>query len=144
MGQSKFTLYKYIKLERSWRYCRAAFYSNGKIKPNRCTVGGKEKEHSEGACYLYHTKQWIAVGADPLETQRQRNVRLDEEEFKGLRGTAPMQKTPVEPISGKTPLTWQANDSAVSLSFNCRLERSNHNIGDLGKRLVANSKYLLM
>jgi len=106
MAQSKFTLYKYIKLAGGcWRYCRAAFYSNGKIKPNRCIVGGKEEEHPEGAYYLYHTKQWIAVGANALEAQRQRNVRLDEEEFKRLRGTAPMPKTTVEPISGKTPLT---------------------------------------
>jgi hypothetical protein len=46
MAQSKFTLYKYIKLEdSSWRYCKAAFYSNGKIKPNRCVVDGKEEEH---------------------------------------------------------------------------------------------------
>jgi hypothetical protein len=106
MAQSKFTLCKYIKLAGGcWRYCRAAFYSNGKIKPNRCIVGGKEEEHPEGAYYLYHTKQWIAVGADALEAQRQRNARLDEEEFKRLRGTAPMQKTTVEPISGKTPLT---------------------------------------
>ncbi len=36
MAQSKFTLYKYIKLAGGyWRYCRAPFYSNGKIKPNR-------------------------------------------------------------------------------------------------------------
>jgi hypothetical protein len=55
--------------------------------------------------YLYHTKQWIGVGADALEAQRQRNVRLDEEEFERLRGTAPMPKTTVEPISGKTPMT---------------------------------------
>jgi len=61
---------------------RGCLYSNGKIKPNRCIVGGKEEEHPEGAYYLYHTKQWIAVGADALEAQRQRNVRLDEEEFK--------------------------------------------------------------
>jgi len=27
----------------------------------------------------------------------------------------------------------EANDSAVSLSFNCRLEPSNHNTRDLGK-----------
>ncbi len=28
-------LYKYIKLaDGSWRYCKAAFYSNAKIKPN--------------------------------------------------------------------------------------------------------------
>ncbi len=63
MAQSKFTIYKYVKLKNgSWRYCRAAFYSNGKIKPNRRIVGGKEDEHTEGAYYLHHKKQWILVG----------------------------------------------------------------------------------
>jgi hypothetical protein len=34
MAQSKFTLYKYVKLDDgSWRYERAAFHLNGKIKP---------------------------------------------------------------------------------------------------------------
>jgi hypothetical protein len=62
MAQSKFTLYKYIKIkDGSWRYCKAAFYSNAKIKPNRCIVGGKEEEHTEGAYYLYHHKNWIPV-----------------------------------------------------------------------------------
>jgi hypothetical protein len=33
MAQSQFMLYKYIKLANgSWRYCKAAFYSNGKIR----------------------------------------------------------------------------------------------------------------
>lgn len=90
MAQSKFTIYKYVKLQNgSWRYCRAAFYSDGKIKLNPCIVGGKEEEHSEGAYYLHHKKQWILVGTDALEAQRQRNARLDAEEFQRLRGTAP-------------------------------------------------------
>jgi hypothetical protein len=32
---AKFTLYKYIKLENGkWRYAKAVFHANGKIKPN--------------------------------------------------------------------------------------------------------------
>jgi hypothetical protein len=39
MAQSKFTLYKCVKLDDgAWRYKRAAFYSNGKIKPNIVVV----------------------------------------------------------------------------------------------------------
>jgi len=38
-----------------------AFYSNGKIKPNRCVTGGKEEGHLEPACYFYHKKNWIPV-----------------------------------------------------------------------------------
>jgi hypothetical protein len=100
MAQSKFTLYKYIKLaDGSWRYCKAAFYSNGKIKPNRCIIGGKEEEHSEGSYYLYHKKSWMTVGADALDAQRQRNARLDHDEFKRLQGTAPVQTPHVAPIT---------------------------------------------
>ncbi len=105
MAQSKFTLYKYVKLaDGSWRYCKAAFYSNGKIKPNRCIVGGKEEEHPEGAYYLYHRKNWIPVGADALEAQRRRNVRLDDDEFKRLQGTAPVESPNVVPITPKRTL----------------------------------------
>jgi hypothetical protein len=60
-----------------------AFYSNGKIKPNRCIVGGKEEEHPEGSYYLYHKKSWMPVGADALDAQRQRNAQLDNYELKG-------------------------------------------------------------
>src|SRR5258708_18524936 len=87
MAQPKFTLYRSLKLaDGSWRYCRAAFYSNGKIEPNRRIVGGKEEEHPEGAYYLYHKRQWILVGTDALEAQRRRNALLDAEEVKRLRG----------------------------------------------------------
>jgi hypothetical protein len=105
MAQSKFTLYKYIKLaDGSWRYCKAAFYSNGKIKPNRCIIGGKEEEHLEGSYYLYHKKSWMPVGADVLDAQRQRNARLDYDEFKRLQGTAPVQTPYVVPITPKRSL----------------------------------------
>jgi hypothetical protein len=61
MTRSKFTLYKYIKpAHGSWRKCKAAFYSNGKNKPNR-VIGGKEEGHLEGGYYLYHKKNWIPV-----------------------------------------------------------------------------------
>jgi hypothetical protein len=103
MAQPKFTLYKYIKLAHgSWRYCKAAFYSNGKIKPNRCIVGGKEEEHLEGSYHLYHKKGWIPVGADALEGQRRRNAQLDHYELNRLRGIVPAQSPAAATIVGKT------------------------------------------
>jgi hypothetical protein len=78
MAQSKFTPYKYVKLaDGSWRHCKAAFYSNGKIKPNRCILGGKEEEYPEGFYYLYHKESWIPVGADALDAQRRWSALLD-------------------------------------------------------------------
>jgi hypothetical protein len=105
MAQPKFTLYKYIKLaDGSWRYCKAAFYSNRKIKSDRCIIGRKEDEHSEGSYYLYHKKSWIPVGGDALDAQRQRNAQLDNYELNRLRGTAPAQSPAAAAIVGKTPL----------------------------------------
>jgi hypothetical protein len=35
MAQPKYTLYKYVKFkDGTWRYKKAALYSNGKIKPD--------------------------------------------------------------------------------------------------------------
>ncbi|MGH9716807.1 MAG: tyrosine-type recombinase/integrase [Candidatus Acidiferrales bacterium] len=106
MAQSKFTLYKFVKLDNGdWRYKKAAFYSNGKIKPNRCLVDGKEEEHLEGAYYLNHKNHWIPVGSDALDAQRKRNAQLDYEEFKRLRGTAAAVPAPnVVPIMPRRTL----------------------------------------
>ena len=40
MGPQKFTIYKYVRTDRGWRYCRSAFARNNKIKPNVVMVGG--------------------------------------------------------------------------------------------------------
>jgi len=93
MAQSKFTLYKYVKLgDGSWRYKKAAFYSNGKIKPN-VVVDGKnaqgkpiEELHAEGSYKMNHNGNWLDAGTDALEAQRRRNTLLDREELKRLRG----------------------------------------------------------
>ncbi len=70
MAQPKFTLYKYVKLQGGWRYCKAAFHDNGKIKPNVVIVGKDkhEEKHSEGSYYLAHAGQWIPVGDNSLAT----------------------------------------------------------------------------
>jgi hypothetical protein len=75
-----------------------------KNQAHRCIVGGKEEEHPEGACYLYHKKNWIPVGADALDAQRRRNARLDCEELRRLQGTAPVQSPNVTSITPKRTL----------------------------------------
>jgi len=72
----KFSIYKYVKLEgKGWRYCRAAFHENGKIKPNVVIVKGRDGEdaqesHPEGSYFLNFNNTWIPVGEDALEAQR--------------------------------------------------------------------------
>ena len=33
MAVSKYTVYEYVKVYGAWRYCKAAYHDNGKIKP---------------------------------------------------------------------------------------------------------------
>ena len=92
----KFSIYKYVKLQgKGWRYACAAFHSNGKIKPNIVIVKGAnckatEEKHAEGAYFLKFNNTWIPVGADALEAQHQRKLKLNQAEYERLSGkTAP-------------------------------------------------------
>ena len=51
MPQPKFQLYKHIKISGKWRYCRAAIYSNGKVKLHVVVVCGQEEKHEEGSLW---------------------------------------------------------------------------------------------
>ena len=88
----KFSIYKYVKLQgKGWRYARAAFNSNGKIKPNIVIIKGAngkatEEKHPEGAYFLNFNNTWIPVGADALKAQHQRKVKLNQVEHERLSG----------------------------------------------------------
>lgn len=81
MPQPKFRLYKHIKIGDKWRYCRAAAYSNSKIKPHVVIVGGREEKH-EGGSYKIRHNGWIDAGTDPLEAQRMRSNLIDQADYK--------------------------------------------------------------
>jgi hypothetical protein len=72
MPHPKFQLNKHVKISGKWRYCQAASYSNGKVKPHVVVVGAQEEKHEEGSYCVRHKKSWIEAGADPLEAQRMR------------------------------------------------------------------------
>jgi len=72
-------------------------------------VGGKEEEHPEGAYYLYHTKQWIGVGADALEAQHSETSGSTRKNSSGCVERLRMQKATVEPTFGKNPLAVAAD-----------------------------------
>jgi hypothetical protein len=48
----KLSIYKYVRTGKGWRYCKAAFHPNGKIKPNVVVVEGREEKHPEGSYFL--------------------------------------------------------------------------------------------
>jgi hypothetical protein len=88
-----FSIYKYCKTFSGWRYCKAAFHSNGKIKPNVVVVNGVEEKHTEGRYFLNFHRQWIDVGMDALGAQRRRPLRLNQIEYERLSGKSSVEAT---------------------------------------------------
>jgi integrase len=102
MAICKYTLYKYVKVDVTWRYCKAAYHDNGKIKPDIVFVNVKQallEKHPEGRYYMSHSGEWIDVGTDALEAQRKRKQRLALDDFKRLSGKASAQSALVLPDS---------------------------------------------
>jgi hypothetical protein len=53
----RFSIYKYVKEDKGWRYARAAYHPNGKIKPNVVLVKSldgraAEEKHTKGSYFL--------------------------------------------------------------------------------------------
>jgi hypothetical protein len=102
---AKLSIYKYVRTDKGWRYCKAAFHPNGKIKPNVVFVSGVEEKHTEGRYFLNLNNRWIDVGEDALEAQRKRLLRLNRIEFERLSGTilpaSPVGRPTVVEFSGR-------------------------------------------
>ena len=102
MANSKYTLYKYVKVKGTWRYCKAAYHENGKIKPDIVFVNVKEgllEKHPEGRYYMSYNGGWIDAGTDALEAQRKRKQRLALDDYKRLSAKASSQSSVVLPDS---------------------------------------------
>jgi integrase len=89
MGLQKYSLYKYVKLARGWRYCKPALASNNKIKPNVVIVDGKEETHTEGSYYLNSSGNWVLAGKSAAEAQEERARRLARQEYRRIMGKEP-------------------------------------------------------
>jgi integrase len=89
---AKLSIYKYVRSNKGWRYSKATFHPNGKIKPDVVIVDGREEKHSEGSYFLSFNRQWLPVGSNALEAQRKRAVRLAQMEYERLSGKAVASK----------------------------------------------------
>jgi integrase/recombinase XerD len=94
---AKLSIYKYVRTDKGWRYCKAAFHPNGKIKPNVVVVSGVEEKHTEGRYFLNFNNEWIDVGPDALEAQRKRLLRLNQIEYERLSGRSLTATSPEQP-----------------------------------------------
>lgn len=97
MANSKYTLYKLVKLSSGWRRCKAALHSNSKIKPDVVIVDEKEETHREGTYCMYNAGAWIPAGDDAQEAVKARAKRLNADEYHRLHGTLrPASSTKVQ------------------------------------------------
>jgi integrase/recombinase XerD len=94
---AKLSIYKYVRTDKGWRYRKAAFHPNGKIKPNVVVVSGIEEKHAEGRYFLNFNNQWIDVGEEALDAQRKRLLRLNQMEYERLSGTSQAAAHPGRP-----------------------------------------------
>ena len=67
---AKLSIYKYVRSDKGWRYSKATFHPNGKIKPDVVIVDGREEKHSEGSYFLSFNRQWLPVGNHAPVAQR--------------------------------------------------------------------------
>lgn len=44
---TKLSIYKYVRTDKGWRYCKAALHPNGKVKPKVVVVSGVEEKPTE-------------------------------------------------------------------------------------------------
>ena len=63
-------LYKYTKLPTGWRYCKAMFYPNNRIKPHAVLTPDGEQIIKDGYYCLSYNRKWEPVGNDPAEAVR--------------------------------------------------------------------------
>ncbi len=66
MANRRVSVWKYVKVGKNWRYCKAVYGPNNKIKPNWVYVKGVREEHPEGNFYIMRLdggrKMWKLVG----------------------------------------------------------------------------------
>jgi len=62
VAHRKVQLYKYLLLDSGWRYCRAAFYENNRIKPHVVLTPQGEVTLKDGQYYLGFARKWEPAG----------------------------------------------------------------------------------
>ena len=70
MANRTVQLYKYCKLPTGWRYCKAVFYPNNRIKPHAILTRDCEQTIKDGYYCLFFNRKWEPVGNDPADAVR--------------------------------------------------------------------------
>jgi hypothetical protein len=70
MGLTKFSIYKYVRTSKGWRYCKPSYRRNNKIRPDAILVDGKEEVRILPQCgravgEVWQVHRQSTGGADP-------------------------------------------------------------------------------
>jgi hypothetical protein len=136
MANRKISIYKYVRLGKSWRYCKPVIGANNKIKPNWVIIpGGKEEYHDEGAYYLNIAGQWKCVGTNPAEAVAARKREL-------VRLAAQAEGLDVQPDTHKED---KQSGSTLSDAITAYLNHINEAVtrGNRRPRTYTNAKHIL-
>jgi hypothetical protein len=72
MASRRVNLFKYVNLPGvGWRYCKALFYDNGRIKAHAVLTPTGEQVVKDGYYVLSYARKFEPVGNDPTEAARQ-------------------------------------------------------------------------
>ena len=88
MGLATFSIYKYVRTSKGWRYCKPVYGKNNKLKPDAVLVYGKEELHTEGAYYLNVDGQWEKVGTSAAVAQDEQRKHLARQRYERETGEA--------------------------------------------------------
>ena len=76
MANRTVQLYKYTKLPTGWRYCKAVFYPNNRIKPHAVLTPGGEQTIKDRNYCLFYNRKWEPVGNDPAGREPTAAMRM--------------------------------------------------------------------
>src|SRR5579862_3488830 len=81
MGHATFSIYKYVRTAKGWRYCRPAYGKNNRLKPDTVLVDGREEVHPEGTYYLNVEGRWEKCGKTVIDAQAEQTRRLARQRY---------------------------------------------------------------
>jgi hypothetical protein len=81
MGLATYSIYKYVRTTKGWRYCKPIYGRNKKLKPDTVLLDGREEVHPEGAYYLSVDGQWEKCGRSAAEAQAEQTRRLARQRY---------------------------------------------------------------
>lgn len=120
MGLPRYTIYKYCKTAKGWRYCKPAWGKNNKLKPNVVLVGGREETHPEGMYYLNVDGQWEKAGTTAVEAQDAQRKRLARQVYERQKNRTPKTNVSEE----KAPVANKVGSKIVSKKTQSGKERA--------------------